>query len=200
MPRPPYSLPPPSLEKGDQQLLVDTVGYSIRTCWLLQFLLKALWKEELIANTMWVRFLRSSMKRVYFFSHYTDHCYFPRKVENEVRHLIGNFAIKFPRLNRTNFGNCVIFGNSFARSHHAITGPFYGVEEVLYEAFCNSNTVEACSKTEVWSRDADLQGGNKRMLSRVKPSTLCIPCISSIRVREKIKRIDSTQSRSSHIN
>ena len=34
--------PLPSLEKGDQRPLVDTVGYSIQTCWLLQFLLKPL--------------------------------------------------------------------------------------------------------------------------------------------------------------
>ena len=31
---------PPLLEKGDQRPLVDTVGYSIQTYWLLQFLLK----------------------------------------------------------------------------------------------------------------------------------------------------------------
>ena len=36
----PDPLPPP--EKGDQQLLVDTVGYSIQICWLLQLLLKPL--------------------------------------------------------------------------------------------------------------------------------------------------------------
>ena len=110
-------------------------------------------------------------KSLYFFFHYTDHCYFPWKVENEVQHLIGNSAIKFPCLIRINFGNCVIFGNSFATSHHAITGLFYGVEKVLYEAFCNSNTVEAYSNTDVRSRDADLQGGNEGMLSRVKPSS-----------------------------
>ena len=110
-------------------------------------------------------------KSLYFFFHYTDHCYFPWKVENEVQHLIGNFAIKFPCLIRINFGNWVIFGNSFATSHHAITGLFYGVEKVLYEAFCNSNTVEAYSNTDVRSRDADSQGGNEGMLSRVKPSS-----------------------------
>ena len=38
VPRP----PPPPLEKGDQQPLVDTVGYAIQTCWLLQYLLKPL--------------------------------------------------------------------------------------------------------------------------------------------------------------
>lgn len=85
--------------------------------------------------------------------------------------MIGNFAIKFPCLIRINFGNCVIFENSFATSHHAITGLFYGVEKVLYEAFCNSNTVEAYSNTDVRSRDADSQGGNEGMLSRVKPSS-----------------------------
>ena len=193
----------PPLEKRDQRPFVYTVGYSIRTCWLLQFLLKPLWKEELIANVMWVRFLRSSMKRAstIFFFHYTDHCYFPREVENEVRHLIGNFAIKFPCLIRTNFWNCVIFGNSSAKSHHAVTGPFYGVEEVLHEAFCNSNAVETCSKTEVWSRDADLQGRNKGMLSRVKPSSPVYSLYIVHTCEEKnIKRIDSTQSRSSHIN
>ena len=172
--------------------LFEPVGY-------FNFYWKPFERGSLLRTLCGYVFCVRPWKRVsLFFFHYTDHCYFPRKVENEVRHLISNFAIKFPCLIRTNFGNCVIFGNSFATSHHAITGPFYGVEEVLYEAFCKSNTVEACSKTEVWSRDAHLQGGNKRMLSRVKP-TLYIPCISSIRVRKKTKRIDST-SRSGHIN
>ena len=33
---------PPPLEKGEQRPLVDTIGYSIQTCWLLQFLMKPL--------------------------------------------------------------------------------------------------------------------------------------------------------------
>ena len=37
----PFPRPPPS-EKGNQQLLVDTVGYSIQTCWLLRLLMKPL--------------------------------------------------------------------------------------------------------------------------------------------------------------
>ena len=70
------------LEKADQQLLVDTVGYSIWTCWLLQILLKALRKGELIANVMWVRFLRSSMKRVsIFFSTILTIATFPEKLK-----------------------------------------------------------------------------------------------------------------------
>ena len=36
---------------------------------------------------------------------------------------------------------------------------------------CNSNTVEAYSNRDVRSRDADSQGGNEGMLSRVKPSS-----------------------------
>ena len=97
--------------------------------------------------------------------------------------------------------NQVPLSDSFAKRHHAITGPFYGVEKVLHEAFCNSNAVEAYSKTEVWSRDADLQGGNKGMLSRVKPSSPVYSLYIVHTCEEKnIKRIDSTQSRSSHIN
>ena len=38
------SSPLPS-RKGDQRPLVDTVGYSFQTCWLLQFLLKPLAKD-----------------------------------------------------------------------------------------------------------------------------------------------------------
>lgn len=45
------------------------------------------------------------------------------------------------------------------------------LKKFLYEAFCNSNTVEAYSNTDVRSRDADSQGGNEGMLSRVKPSS-----------------------------
>ena len=200
VPRP--SPPPSPLEKGDQRPLVYTVGYSIRTCWLLQFLqtpLKAGAYCERYVGTFSAFVCEKSL--YHFFSHYTDHCYFPREVENEVRHLIGNFAIKFPCLIRTNFWNCVIFGNSSAKSHHAVTGPFYGVEEVLHEAFCNSNAVEAYSKTEVWSRDADLQGRNKGMLSRVKPSSPVYSLYIEHTCEEKnIKGIDSTQSRSNHIN
>ena len=50
MPRPP---PPPHTQKGDQQLLVDTVGYSIQTCWLLQLLLKLLTVYESKVFFLW---------------------------------------------------------------------------------------------------------------------------------------------------
>ena len=39
--------PPHPPKKGDQRPLVDTVGYSIQTCWLLQLLLKPLPSLEL---------------------------------------------------------------------------------------------------------------------------------------------------------
>ena len=50
MPRPP---PPPHTQKGDQQLLVDTVSYSIQTCWLLQLLLKLLIVYESKVFFLW---------------------------------------------------------------------------------------------------------------------------------------------------
>ena len=75
-----------------------------------------------------------------------------------------------------------------------------GMFRVLSTPFCNSNAVEAYSKTEVWSRDADLQGGNKGMLSRVKPSSPVYSLYIVHTCEEKnIKWIDSTQNRSSHI-
>ena len=49
MPRP----PPRPTQKGDQQLLVDTVGYSIQTCWLLQLLLKPLTVYESKVFFLW---------------------------------------------------------------------------------------------------------------------------------------------------
>ena len=194
----------PPLEKRDQRPFVYTVGYSIRTCWLLQFLLKPLWKGELIANVMWERFLRSSMKRastIFFFTILTI-ATFPEKLKTRSdTWLATSQSSSLVWFVLANFWNCVIFGNSSAKSHHAVTGPFYGVEEVLHEAFCNSNAVEACSKTEVWSRDADLQGRNKGMLSRVKPSSPVYSLYIEHTCEENnIKGIDSTQSRSSHIN
>ena len=167
MPRPPR---PPEKKRISSFLLIQSVTL-FEPVGFFNFYWKPFERGSLLRTLCGYVFCVRPWKESLFFFHYTDHCYFPWKVENEVQHLIGNFAIKFPCLIRINFGNWIIFGNSFATSHHAITGLFYGVEKVLYEAFCNSNTVEAYSNTDVRSRDADSQGGNEGMLSRVKPSS-----------------------------
>ena len=61
---------PPLYKKGDQQRLVDTVSYSIQTCWLLQLLLKPLYliqKKQNLINKLIVRLPDRIVRRITFF-------------------------------------------------------------------------------------------------------------------------------------